>query len=175
MQITKADRQARRTTDPRLVDTIIDPDAPGGTLGLLYKCRGCGKTSKNGGSFGFHVRACRELDRLQLDNLRIAEIKGEAVVAGKRDELEAAAVAIFAKPLDQLGAQAVETVRDFVIDGDGPRKHREIMSGHEITCRNCGGDLWWYAGRTLHNHNLTCATPGCLTQVAPLTETGASQ
>lgn len=45
-------RQARRTTDPRF--TLTGP--------AFYECTGCGKQSANGGSYGFHVRACTALD-----------------------------------------------------------------------------------------------------------------
>lgn len=46
-------RQARRTTDPRF--TWLHADG-------TYECKGCGKQSANGGSYGFHVRACTALD-----------------------------------------------------------------------------------------------------------------
>lgn len=51
-------RQARRTTDPRF--TSYRPSPSNGAS--EYVCKGCGKTSQNGGAFGFHVRACTALD-----------------------------------------------------------------------------------------------------------------
>lgn len=60
-------RQARTTTDPRF--TVIDqvtaleatPEHSAITQSV-YRCRGCSKTSHNGGSFGFHIRSCKALD-----------------------------------------------------------------------------------------------------------------
>ena len=56
----RAVRQARKTTDPRYTDCI----GWGAVRPVFeYCCKGCGKTSRNGGSFGFHVRACDALDQ----------------------------------------------------------------------------------------------------------------
>lgn len=57
-EAARATRQARRTTDPRF--TLMSVDFTTGWM--QYECKGCGRVSRNGGSFGFHVRACTELD-----------------------------------------------------------------------------------------------------------------
>lgn len=62
--ITPAARQARATTDPRF--TELGDSRYAGSTEADYTCRGCGKRSNNGGAFGFHVRACKALDALEV-------------------------------------------------------------------------------------------------------------